>query len=417
MARHILITGASIAGNALAWWLGRAGFDVTVVERAPAFRDGGQNVDVRGAARTVLRHMGLEQAVADNGTGERGVRFVDAGGRRIADFIVDELDGRGFTAELEILRGDLARLLYDGAREHAAYRFGDAIAAVDTGADAAQVRFDSGREERYDLVLVAEGVGSATRELVFKGENAPRWLDVSMAYFTIPKGPGDSDLARWYTALGGRSVFLRPDHKGTTRAVLTSQAPSQGEEKLDEAEQKAFFRRRFADAGWETARVLDAMDRCEDFYCDALRQVRMKRWSNGRVTLAGDAAWCTTPLGGIGASLALVGAYVLAGELSGQPDHQAALASYERTMRPFAAKGQDFPKWSARLAQPHSGAGVRLQSTLLRVAAAPGIRKLVAKGITARNDDIALPDYPALANHVHGKAGAGVTPAGVRQAG
>lgn len=396
MARHILVTGASVAGNSLAWWLGRNGFDVTVLERAPAFRDGGQNVDVRGAARFVLRRMGLEDAVAANGTGERGVRFVDASGARVADFILDELDGKGFTAELEVLRGDLARLLYDGARAHADYRFGDAVAAVADDGDGARVRFDSGREERFDLVLVAEGVGSATRDRVFAGENRPRWLDVTMGYFTIPKGPGDGELARWYTAPGGRSVFLRPDHKGTTRAVLTSQAPSWGEERLETEAQKAFLRRRFADAGWETARVLDGMDRADDFYCDALRQVRIPRWSKGHVALTGDAAWCTTPLGGIGASLAIVGGYVLAGELARKPDRRAALAAYERVMRPAAARGQDFPKWTARLAQPHSRFGVGLQSALLRVAATPLLRKAVARALTTRADEIELPDYPGL---------------------
>lgn len=405
MVRHVLITGASIAGNALAWWLGRNGFEVTVVERAPAFRDGGQNVDVRGAARTVLERMGLLQTVRENGTGESGVRFVDRDGATVAEFPLEELGGDAFTAELEILRGDLARLLYDGARGHAHYRFGDAIDSVETSATGARVRFDSGSQDDYDLVLVAEGVGSSTRERVFPGENAPRWLDVTMGYFTIPKGAGDGAMARWYTAPGGRSVFLRPDRKGSTRAVLTLQGPAQGNEGLAPERQKAFLRDHFAGAGWETARVLDGMEQAEDFYFDVLRQVKMARWSNGRVALAGDAAWCTTPLGGVGASLSLIGAYVLAGELCGRGgdvgadvDVEAALAAYERIMRPLAEKGQDVPKFGPRLAQPHSRLGVHLQSALLHLASLPGLRTLVAKAVAGRADEIDLPDYPALRN-------------------
>ena len=396
MNRRVLITGSSVAGNTSAYWLARGGFDVTVVERAPQFRDGGQNVDVRGAGRTVLQRMGLEQAVADHGTGEAGLAFVDRHGRSLAEFRVAELGGKGFTAELEILRGDLARLLYDATCELATFRFGDAIVAIDNDPDVARVRFASGRQEEYDLVVIAEGVGSSTRELIFKGENRPRWIDVTMAYFTIPKGPGDAELARWFTATGGRSVLLRPDRGGSTRALLTLQAPPQGEDRLEPEQQKAFFRRRFADAGWETPRVLDGLDRSTDFYLDVVRQVKLARWSSGRVVLTGDAAWCATPLSGVGTTLAIVGAYVLAGELCRREDHAEALRAYERIMRSHVHRAQDFPKYMARMAQPQSRLGVWLQGVLLGVAAAPGIRKLAAKVFEPRADDVALPDYDML---------------------
>ncbi len=185
-ARPILITGASVAGNALAWWLGRRGFNVTVVERHSQFRDGGQNVDVRGAGRKVVALMGLEQAVATQGTGETGVRFVDENDKPIAQFNLDELGADGPTAELEILRGDLARLFYDACTGDVRFRFDDYIKdAADTGCSVS-VGFKSGARKGYDLVVVAEGVGSSTRELVFPGENEARWLDVTMGYFTIP---------------------------------------------------------------------------------------------------------------------------------------------------------------------------------------------------------------------------------------
>lgn len=392
MAKRVLVTGGSVAANTLAWWLAKGGFQVTVVEKAPEFRDGGQNVDVRGVARGVLRRMGLEDAVDSSGTGETAWTFVDENNEVVGRFALKDLGADGPTAELEILRGDLARLLYESVRDRVDHRFGDAVVSIEDCPDAAHVRFRSGMEEDYDLVLIAEGVGSSTRELVFKGENEPRWMDVTMGYFTIPKGPGDGSDARWYNAPGGRSVFLRPDNKGTTRAVLTLQAPVREAPEAPE-EQKRWLRERFADAGWETPRVLDALENANDLYFDLLRQVKMKRWHKGRVALTGDAAWCATPLSGIGTTLAIVGAYVLAGELSNVDDAEQALRNYEEVMRPFVKRGQNVPKIGPRLMQPHSRLGVSLQRSLLGIASKPGVQSIISKVAMPPAESIDLPEY------------------------
>ncbi|KMO39602.1 FAD-binding monooxygenase [Methylobacterium variabile] len=400
MARRILITGASIAGNTAAWWLGRAGLDVTVVERAPAFRDGGQNVDVRGIGRAVLREMGLERAALARGTGEEGTAWVDAEGRAAARFMTDALGPDGPTAELEILRGDLARLLHEAARDRAAFRFGDSVARIDADGEAARVTFASGATEPYDAVIVAEGVGSATRERVFPGENDPRWMDLTIAYFTIPRTAGDDRLWRWYNAPGGRSVSLRPDRHGTTRAMLSIQQRLGGEEAWDAGRQKAFLRARFADAGWETPRVLAALDDANDVYFDVLRQVRMPRWSRGRVVLTGDAAWCATPLAGIGATLAITGARVLAGELARSGDVPAALAAYERAMRPMVEQAQGVPKLAPRLMHPRSRLGIRLLHAALRAASPPALRGVAGKLFGGQRAE------PDLSRYEDGRAGA-----------
>lgn len=379
MSRTILVTGASIAGNTLAWWLGRNGCDVTVVERADAFRDGGQNVDVRGVGRTVLRQMGLEADALERGTGEEGTAWLDADGRIAAQFLTTELGGDGPTAEMEILRGDLARLIHDAARDHADFRFGDSIRTIAQIADAAAVTFESGRTERFDAVIVAEGVGSTTRDLVFPGENDPRWMHLTTAYFTIPRTSDDDRLWRWYHAPGGRSVSLRPDRHGTTRAMLTVQKPPQGEQDWGSERQKAWLRETFADAGWEAPRVLAAMETTEDFYFDVLRQVRMPRWSAGRVALCGDAAWCVTPLGGLGATLAVTGARVLAGELMRSPDPAAAFAAYEQAMRPMVDKVQGIPRLVPRLANPHSRIGIRILHGVMALASQPTVTRVAGK--------------------------------------
>lgn len=395
MSKRILITGASVAGNTAAWWLGRNGFDVTVVERAPDFREGGQNIDVRGSGREVLRRMGLEQTALDRGTGEQGTAWVDEDGRVAAAFKTDATTGDGPTAEMEILRGDLARLLYEPARAHADFRFGDRVVAIEDG-DRAHVSFESGSSEAYDAVIVAEGVGSATREHVFPDENDPRWMDLTIAYFTIPRAADDDRMWRWYNATGGRSVSLRPDSHGTTRAMLSIQKPPEDEQTWDVERQMAFLNARFADAGWEAQRVLDGMASTDDFYFDVLRQVRMPRWSKGRVVLTGDAAWCATPLAGVGTTLAVTGAYVLAGELARADDPTAAFAAYEQAMRPVVTKGQAVPRIGPRLMNPHSQLGIRLLHGALNLASRPAVQKLSAKAFSRPPEGPDLSRYDAL---------------------
>lgn len=379
LARRVLVTGASIAGNAVAGLLGRQGFDITVVERAPAFRDGGQNVDVRGVGREVLRRMGLEQAALERGTGEEGTAWVDRHGRVAAQAITKELGQDGPTAEMEILRGDLARLLYELACRQANFRFSDSVERVEQNADTVVITFASGMTERYDALVVAEGVGSSTRDLVFPGENAPRWMNLAIAYFTIPQTTTDNRMWRWYNAPGGRSVSLRPDRHGTTRAMLMLHQPPGGEQVWDATRQKAYLRERFADAGWETPRILAAMTDTDDFYFEVLRQVRMPCLSRGRVVLTGDAAWCATPIGGIGTTLAVTGAYVLAGELAQSKDMKGAFEAYERAMRPMAEQVHRIPGIVPRLMHPHSRAGIWFLHRVLRMMNTPVVQTLTTK--------------------------------------
>lgn len=397
MRRRILVTGASVAGNTTAWWLARYGFDVEVVERSAEFRDGGQNIDVRGVGREVLRRMGLEQAALDRGTGEEGTAWIDGNGDVGAKFEVNELDSDGPTAEMEILRGHLARLLYDAAKPYAAFRFGDCIASVEERREGVRVMFASGGCDTYDAVIVAEGVGSATRELIFPDENSPRWMDLTIAYFTIPRSETDDRFWRWYNAPGGRSISLRPDMHGTTRAMLSIQKVSEGEQEWPEERQRRWLHDRFADAGWQASRVLAGMDGTDDFYFDVLRQVQMARWSKGRAVLTGDAAWCATPLAGIGTTLAITGSFVLAGELAKQRSVEGALAAYEATMRPMVTSAQGVPKIGPKLMNPHSRLGIRLLHGVLGIASTPAVRNLAGRAFSREPPAPDLSRYDELA--------------------
>jgi 2-polyprenyl-6-methoxyphenol hydroxylase-like FAD-dependent oxidoreductase len=396
MIKIVLITGASVAGPTLAWWLHRFGFEVTVVERAPAFRDGGQNIDVRGAGRTVLERMALFEAVKAHGTGEQGFAFVDENDAVVAEFDEVDLGSNSFTAELEILRGDLARLLYEHSREQVTYRFGDHVTALAETEEGVIVTFAHGGEQHFDLVVVAEGANSTTRELLFGNEVTRKPYDLYVAYFTIARAEQDQEIARWYNAPGGRGVCLRPDNQGTTRALLSLQQEVAGYEHLSPDEQKVLLQRLFADAGWETPRVLEGLARTEDFYFESVSQVKLGNWAKGRVVLTGDAAWCAGPFG-VGTTEALVGGYVLAGELRRHAsDYQAAFAAYERQLRPYMEEGQDVPKLAPRLSSPQSRLGITLQRAALRVAAAPGIRQVVAKLAAPPTDNIELLDYERI---------------------
>ncbi|BDZ48448.1 FAD-binding monooxygenase [Frondihabitans sucicola] len=397
--RRALISGASIAGPALAFWLNRYGWETTVVERAAEVRTGGQNIDVRGAARETLRRAGLEDVVRAATTGELGTRFVRADGSTAAEFPAGESDTEGATAEVEILRGDLAQILIDASMSKTEYVFGDAIAGVEETTDGVRVSFEKGQDREYDLVIVAEGKNSTTRSLLFRGaERAEvRDLGMEMAYLTIPRTDGDVDWWRWYSAPGGRGVTLRPDRHGTTRAVLSrmTHGRASGFDRRDAAGQKSALREQFGDAGWEATRVLDALDGA-DVYFESLGQVHAPTWSTGRVALTGDAAWCASPVSGMGTSLSLVGAYVLAGELSAHVDHRDAFRGYERILRPYVEQAQDPPPGTPRLANPSTRAGIAALHGLLRAASTKAVAPLRSRMFRPPAEKIELPDYGHL---------------------
>lgn len=411
---RVLIAGASIAGPALAYWMHRYGWHTTIIERAPAQRTGGQNIDVRGAGREVTRRMGLEETIRQATTGEVGTRFIGAGGVTVAEFPVRESESGGATAELEILRGDLAQLLVDATLPHTEYRYGNKIVDIRQTDAHALVTFEDGPDEQFDLVVAADGIGSSTRGLVFgdadtfsgkavapaQPATAPvriRSLGMETSWATIPRTPADDDWWRWYNATGGRNITLRPDPAGTIRATLSVQTDArQPRADRSPADQRAHLRALFADAGWEAARVLDGFDAADDLYYESIGQVSAPRWTSGRVALLGDAAYCASPVSGMGTSLSLAGAYVLAGEIAAHVDLRDAFRGYERIMRPYVDQAQDLPPGVPRVANPQTRAGITAFHTAVRVGATPWGGKVAAGLFAPPADKIDLPDYAHL---------------------
>lgn len=395
--RSVLISGGSIAGPAVAWSLLRAGFSPTLLERAPRRRVAGQNIDIRDAGHQVIDAMGLREAVLAARTGEVGTQFLNRSGRAYAEFPLQP-GHDGPTAELEILRGDLSDLVLSLTENEIPHRYGDHITAVDQSEDGVEVTLASGGKEHYDLLVVAEGRRSATRGLVFG--DLVQWRDLGeyVAYGTIERTPQDDDWWKWMTTTNSRMVAVRPDNHGTIRANLAFFAPPIGLESLPFDAQMHVLRECFADAGWESGRILEGFaQRPEEFYLERFAQVRVPTYTNGSVVLLGDAAWGSGPTG-MGTTLALVAAYVLAGELAGRSgnSHLAeAFGGYERVMRPYAEKVQNFPPGVPRLIFPKSRAGLRVLEAAHRVAASAPVRHFAERNFLARSGAMPeLPQYP-----------------------
>src|SRR4051794_29368306 len=349
---RVLVAGASIAGPALAHWLARRGAEVTVVERAPELRPGGQAVDARGVTKEVIRRMGLEEAVRAARTETAGAYTVDVDGKVLETYSAADDSGDGYIAEIEILRGDLSQVLYDDTRDGVEYVFGDRIAELTEDADGVDVAFAGGDRRRFDLVVGADGLHSALRAMVFgPRERFVRHLGLVLGFYSVPNEFG---LDRWlidYQDRGsGRSASLRPI-RDATRAMAMFSFPSPGfdVDHRDVEAQKRLLRERTTGLGWLAPRILAHLDDTPDFYLDQVAQVVMDRWSSGRVGLLGDAAFSSSPMSGQGTGLALVGAYLLAGELAAAGwDPAAGFAAYERRMRSFVEANQEIGRLHVR---------------------------------------------------------------------
>ncbi|MFC5831232.1 FAD-dependent monooxygenase [Nonomuraea insulae] len=330
---NILISGASIAGTATAYWLRRHGFTVTVVERAPAIREGGYKVDIRGAALKVIERMGLLDAVRARSTEMRVATHYDAKGRPVATFDADLFGGRTGD-DVEIMRGDLNELLYDLTRDDVEYLFDDSITGI---AEDGTVTFERSEPRGFDLAVGADGAHSVTRRIAFGEESQfARDLGYYISICTVPNTLRlDREEAMHATVGRTANVYSTRQDTGAKALFMWSSEPLAYDHR-DVAGQKELLTRAMDGVGWRVPELLEAVREAKDFYFDSVSQIHMDRWSKGRVVLVGDAGYCASPASGQGTSLALVGAYVLAGELAAGD----GLEGYERELRPFVEANQ-----------------------------------------------------------------------------
>jgi 2-polyprenyl-6-methoxyphenol hydroxylase-like FAD-dependent oxidoreductase len=338
----VLISGASIAGPALAYWLDRYGFQVTVVEKSGAIRGGGYPIDIRGTARDVADRMNLMPRLQKAHVGTERITFVEPDGTLIGSIKPETLTGGVEGLDLEVRRGDLADALYEPIKDRVRFQFDDSIATLDDRGDRVDVVFESGAEESFDLVIGADGLHSNTRGLVFGPEEQyHRYIGYAFAGFTLPNDFGLSHEGVVWNVPGRAAVLYASEPDSAVHGFLTfrQEEPPYQAFRNPEA-QRELVASRFPEGAWYVPRLVQAMSEADDLFFDVVSQIHMPTWSRGRVALVGDAAYATSFLSGQGSSVALVGAYVLAGELATYADHTEAFTAYEQRIRGFVEQNQ-----------------------------------------------------------------------------
>jgi len=423
MPLQILVIGSGVAGPALATLLLRSTTPpfITLLERAPALRTGGQQLDFKAQGTPIIRRMGLLERMRAHRVEEEGHEMVGARGECLASFGVKKGSGTegsfGLTNEIEIMRGDIVKVLYEECVEQgkrAGERvkgsgvecvFGMTVREMSEDEGGVDVTFEDGKSKRFDLVIGADGQNSRTRKMVFGAEeNAKAFRETGMqvAYYNIPKGPTDSSLAKIYIATYERSIMLRNSNRPTTQVYLLGKKNGdmiKETYKKSVAEQKQAWTETYKDAGWEVDRFLEGMKDTQDFYTHELVQVKLPSLYKGRVAFIGDAAYCPSFLTGMGTTSSLIGAYVLAGELARHGnDVHGALEKYNELMKVPTEMFQKLMPGATSL--PSSPLLVWLLRTALWTMSTLRLDKLAQKLAPGRDkhgiESWPLPEYPEL---------------------
>lgn len=385
MSLNVLIVGAGVCGPAFAMLLQRSNpkHKITILERSPTLRMGGQQIDLKNQAPHILRQMGLLDELKSKCVDETGLEMVDSKDKTIAQFGVAPAGQRRLTltSEHEIMRGDMVQVLYDASIKQnqtfksksgdsdagLRYVFDQTIIALDQHEnDDVDVTFSNGETKRYDLVVGADGQWSHTRRLAFGKETsraAFKSLGIHAAYFSLPKTENETTLAKAHLAPGRRMVVTRTSGRPVTGALLFTMQKSEKlsgcyKESIDK--QKEAFAEAFRDIDWQADRLTRGLKSSSDFYAHELGQIKIKELSTGRVVLLGDSGYCPSPFTGLGTNLCLVGSYILAGELArhGSNNVSAALRSYGERMQPFIDECQNISPRTLSLFFPSSRLGI-----------------------------------------------------------
>jgi 2-polyprenyl-6-methoxyphenol hydroxylase-like FAD-dependent oxidoreductase len=363
----VLISGASIAGPSLAYWLNRCGFRPTVVEKASTVRPGGYPIDLRGIAVEVIDRMGLLSSVRAAHIATRRATCVDSLGRPTARMELAKLSGTGHDVELP--RGQLASLLYEATKGAVEYLFDNSISSLEETEDGVRVTFHSGARRTFGLVVGADGLNSNVRGLTFGAEaQFHHYLGYYFIGFSVDNDFGLDSEVVMYNRPGRLAGLYAVRHQRRPNALLAFAVKERIDRRLSALEQLELVERAFAGDGWEVPRLLAAMRTADDLFFDSVSQIRMSSWTKGRVALVGDAGYAPSFLSGQGSSLAVVGAYELAAALAAAGgDHRVAFPAYEQSMRPFALQNQQLALKSSGMMIPITKAGLWLRNRMLAI--------------------------------------------------
>ncbi len=392
---RIAINGTGVAGPTLAYWLRRHGHEPVLFEKAPRLRTGGYVVDFWGVGYDIAEKMGLLPRLHELGYAMEELRMVDDEGEPKARMRGDTFRALTDGRYVSIARGDLAATIFD-ACEGIEARFGRSIVGIREHDRGARVSIDDGTAEDFDLVVGADGLHSHVRELTFGPEEEfEHFLGFQVAVFIVPDYPKRDERVFLSHTIPGRHLARISLHGNETAFLFiwrSERNPEGGAFPISDEEKRRVLRHVFADMGWEAPAALDLLDGAENIYLDRVSQIRMDRWTKGRVALVGDAGACASLLAGEGSGLGMTEAYVLAGELArAEGDHERAFAAYEALLRPFVEGKQESALKFAGFFAPKTKRAIWMRDLGVRLASVPWLARMLV-GSSLR-DDIELPTY------------------------
>ena len=394
--RKILIVGSGIAGPTLAYWLQRYGFEPTLVERAPALRRGGYVVDFWGVGYDVAEKMGLLPTLKELSLGVDDIRLVNGRGERSGGFGGDVIRSALGDRYLSLLRSDLSRTIYDSLEGKVRTIFGDTVARLEQRDESVLIEFQRAPAEEFDLVIGAGGLHSRVRNLVFGPDRLfEKYLGYYAASFATDDYPHQDPEAFVSFAAPGRQITRYTLRNGHTVFLFVFSSASKldiGPHDVDT--QKDILTREFGIDEWECPDILQRLKRASELYFDPVSQIKMETWSQERATLVGDSCSCPSLLAGQGSSLAMAGAYILAGELMrARGRHQIAFSNYERHFHPVMDEKQRAAEKFAGSFVPKTKAGIFVRNQVTRLMKLPFVANLTMGRLL--KDPITLPSYGA----------------------
>jgi 2-polyprenyl-6-methoxyphenol hydroxylase-like FAD-dependent oxidoreductase len=398
--KNILISGASVAGPVAAYWLCKFGFNVTIIEKHSSLRLGGYRIDIRGKATEIVEKMSLRSALQNSSVKMKGSAIMKANGKKIIA-LNPLLFGLRRNGDIEIMKGDLTEILYNLTKNKAEYIFGNSITSVSSEVDGVTVQFQLGEERKFDLLIAADGVRSSLRSIVFneKGTRVTK-LDYFISVLSIPNFLSLNNQELAYSSVGKVINVFSTGNLNEAKAMIIFKADTSV--CLDQSQQKELLKGTFLDEGGEIAKLSNYVDGTGDFYFSSLDQISMDNLYKDRVVLVGDAGYCPSPASGQGTSMAIVGAYVLAGELlNSNGEYQQAFESYQDLMQDFIIKNQDLAHIVLEEMLPKSQSQLWFQSTFLKVISHFAIKeKILSKmldkmmrGVDKASNSIDLKEY------------------------